>query len=208
MHEMGHFLGYEDLDPQASPYDLMSADLPAGVRRLPQSAVIATVAQRRNAQAQAGGHASAAAEQTQAKDAVFAALAQPQGETTQGKAAGASPTRGGCCTGRSKLGGKSVLGQPVRHIEAALHPLVRPWLPCAVRSALTRFLTASSAITAPGVAWQPYGASREHAPVRWRGCCACRLPRSGSIRPRPAAARAGRCARRGSALPAVPMRKA
>ena len=29
MHEMGHFLGHEDLDPQASPYDLMSADLPA-----------------------------------------------------------------------------------------------------------------------------------------------------------------------------------
>ena len=45
MHEMGHFLGHEDLDPQASPYDLMSADLPAGVRRLPQSAAIAPVAQ-------------------------------------------------------------------------------------------------------------------------------------------------------------------
>ena len=36
MHEMGHFLGHADLDPRAFPYDLMSADLAAGVRRLPQ----------------------------------------------------------------------------------------------------------------------------------------------------------------------------
>ncbi len=36
MHEMGHFLGHADLDPQASFYDLMSADLAVGVRRLPQ----------------------------------------------------------------------------------------------------------------------------------------------------------------------------
>jgi hypothetical protein len=67
MHEMGHFLGCEDLNPQTSPYDLMSADLTVGTRRLPQSV---------------------AAEQALAKDAVFAALAQPQGETTAGKAAG------------------------------------------------------------------------------------------------------------------------
>ena len=84
MHEMGHFLGQNDLNPQLSPYDLMSADLAAGVRRLPDSAVVAAVAQTRSAQAQASGQGSAAA---QAKDAVFGALAQSQGETTTDKAA-------------------------------------------------------------------------------------------------------------------------
>jgi hypothetical protein len=88
MHEMGHFLGHEDLDPQAFPYDLMSADLAVGVRRLPDSAVAAAVAQGSSAQTQAGGQGSVAAEQAQAKDAVFAALAQPQGGTTAGKTAG------------------------------------------------------------------------------------------------------------------------
>ncbi len=66
MHEMGHLLGCQDLNPQASPYDLMSADLAAGIRRLPQSV---------------------AAEQALAKDAVFAALAQPQSGTTAGEPA-------------------------------------------------------------------------------------------------------------------------
>ena len=94
--------------------------------------MIAPVAQRRNAQAQAGGHASAAAEHTQAKDAVYAALAQPQGETTRGKAAGASPTRGGCCTGRSKLGGKSVLSPSARLVDVGLHAPVPFDLSCAV----------------------------------------------------------------------------
>jgi hypothetical protein len=89
MHEMGHFLGHGDLDPQAFPYDLMSADLAVGVRRLPDSAVAAAaVAQGSSAQTQAGGQGSAAAEQAQAKDAVLAALAQPQGGTTAGKTAG------------------------------------------------------------------------------------------------------------------------
>ncbi len=69
MHEMGHFLGHGDLNPQASPYELMSADLAVGVRRLPDSAV-----------AQGSG--------AQAKDAVFAALAQPQGGTTSAASAG------------------------------------------------------------------------------------------------------------------------
>jgi hypothetical protein len=88
MHEMGHFLGHADLDPQAFPYDLMSADLAVGVRRLPDSAVVAAVAQGTSAQTKAGGQGSATAEQAQAKDAVFAALAQPQGGTTAGKTAG------------------------------------------------------------------------------------------------------------------------
>jgi hypothetical protein len=88
MHEMGHFLGHSDLSPQAYPYDLMSADLAVGIRRLPQSAVAAVVAQGRIAQTQAGGQGSAAAEQAQAKDAVLAALAQPQGGSTAGKTAG------------------------------------------------------------------------------------------------------------------------
>ena len=87
MHEMGHFLGHADLDPQASPYDLMSADLAAGIRRLPQSAAAAAVAQGSSVQAQASGQGGEATEQAQAKDAVFAALSQPQGGTTVGKAA-------------------------------------------------------------------------------------------------------------------------
>jgi hypothetical protein len=88
MHEMGHFLGHEDLDPQAFPYDLMSADLAVGVRRLPGSAVAAAAAQGSSAQTQAGGQGGAAAQQAQAKDAVFAALVQPQGGTTADKTAG------------------------------------------------------------------------------------------------------------------------
>jgi hypothetical protein len=83
MHEMGHFLGYSDLSPQAFPYDLMSADLAAGIRRLPAAAA----AQGTSAPTPAGGEDSAVAEQAQAKDAVFAALAQPQGGTTAGKTA-------------------------------------------------------------------------------------------------------------------------
>jgi hypothetical protein len=85
MHEMGHLLGHEDLDSQASPYDLMSAELPVGVRRLPDSSVVAAAAQSRSAQAQASGQGGAA--QAQAMDAVFASLAQPQGGTTSGKTA-------------------------------------------------------------------------------------------------------------------------
>ena len=111
MHEMGHFLGHADLDPQASPYDLMSADLAAGIRRLPESAAAAAVAQGSSVQAQASGQGGEATEQAQAKDAVFAALSQPQGGTTVSKAAGASRTRGGCCMGRSKLGGESLLAR-------------------------------------------------------------------------------------------------
>jgi hypothetical protein len=92
MHEMGHFLGHSDLSPEAFPYDLMSADLAVGIRRLPQSAVAAAVAQGRSAQTQAGGQDSAAAGQGQAKDAIFAALAQPQSGTTADK------TDGGECS--------------------------------------------------------------------------------------------------------------
>ncbi len=88
MHEMGHFLGHDDLSPQAFPYDLMSADLAVGVRRLPDSAVAAAASRSSNAQTQASGQGSAAAEQAQAKDAVLAALAQRQGGTTAGKTAG------------------------------------------------------------------------------------------------------------------------
>jgi hypothetical protein len=88
MHEMGHFLGHDDLNPQASPYDLMSADLAAGVRRLPDSAVLAAVTQGRSTSDRTSGQGSAAAGQVQAKDTVFAALSQSQGGTTQDKAAG------------------------------------------------------------------------------------------------------------------------
>ncbi len=35
MHEIGHVLGYGDLDPAAASGDLMSATLAEGVRRLP-----------------------------------------------------------------------------------------------------------------------------------------------------------------------------
>jgi hypothetical protein len=66
----------------------MSADLAVGIRRLPDSAV----AQGSGAQAQAGSQASDGAEQAQVKDAVFAALAQPQGGTTAGKTAGSEPS--------------------------------------------------------------------------------------------------------------------
>jgi hypothetical protein len=34
MHELGHVLGLEDLDPEDSPHDLMSGTLATGVRRL------------------------------------------------------------------------------------------------------------------------------------------------------------------------------
>jgi hypothetical protein len=63
MHEMGHFLGYPDLNPQAYPYDLMSSELAAGIRRLPDKVV-----------AQGG--------KAQATDAVLAALAQPPSGAT------------------------------------------------------------------------------------------------------------------------------
>jgi hypothetical protein len=69
MHEMGHFLGYQDLDPQVSPYDLMSASLAAGVRRLPDSV-------------------AAQGSSAQATDAALAALAQPQSGATANNAAG------------------------------------------------------------------------------------------------------------------------
>lgn len=35
MHEMGHFLDLDDLDPLAHPHDLMTASIPLSVRRLP-----------------------------------------------------------------------------------------------------------------------------------------------------------------------------
>ena len=130
MHEMGHFLGHEDLAPQVSPYALMSADLAAGIRRLPDSvaaaAVTAAVAQGRSGSAQASGLDAIAAEQVQAQDAVFTALAQPQGGTTQSKAAAREADAWWCCTGRSKLVGKSLLGQPASLVEAALRAPVPP----------------------------------------------------------------------------------
>jgi membrane protease YdiL (CAAX protease family) len=67
------------------------------------NAVEAKLAQGRSVQAQAGGHTSAAAEHAEAKDAVFAALTQPQDGTAAARRLGA--TRGGCCMDRSKLGG-------------------------------------------------------------------------------------------------------
>jgi len=36
-HELGHVLGLGDLDPSTHPHQLMTADLPTGVRRLPRS---------------------------------------------------------------------------------------------------------------------------------------------------------------------------
>jgi len=88
MHEMWHFLGHDDVNPQAFPYDLMSADLAVGIRRLPASAVVAAVAKSTSAQTRAGGQGSTATEQAQVNDAVFAALAQPQAGTTVGATAG------------------------------------------------------------------------------------------------------------------------
>jgi len=35
MHEIGHVLGFDDLDPVAHPTTLMAAELPVGIRRLP-----------------------------------------------------------------------------------------------------------------------------------------------------------------------------
>ena len=35
MHEMGHLLGFADLDPEEEPHDLMAATLAPGVRRVP-----------------------------------------------------------------------------------------------------------------------------------------------------------------------------
>src|SRR4051812_7427265 len=35
MHEMGHVLGLDDLDVQATPHDLMTVSLAPGIRRLP-----------------------------------------------------------------------------------------------------------------------------------------------------------------------------
>jgi hypothetical protein len=35
MHELGHVLGLDDLDPAAAPHDLLTATLPTGTRRLP-----------------------------------------------------------------------------------------------------------------------------------------------------------------------------
>ena len=103
MHEMGHFLGHSDLSPEAFPYDLMSADLAVGIRRLPQSAVAAAVAQGRSAQTQAGGQGSAAAEQVQRKDAFVAALAQAQGESTAGKTAGGESSAWRLLYGREQV---------------------------------------------------------------------------------------------------------
>jgi hypothetical protein len=40
MHEIGHLLGLEDLDPGANPQQLMAADLSQGVRKLPGTAAI------------------------------------------------------------------------------------------------------------------------------------------------------------------------
>jgi hypothetical protein len=42
MHELGHVLGLDDLDPAAAPDDLMAATLPTGARRLPGPAAEAT----------------------------------------------------------------------------------------------------------------------------------------------------------------------
>jgi hypothetical protein len=82
MHELGHLLGYPDLSPQAFPYDLMSSSLSAGVRRLPDS-VTSAVAQGGGTQSHAND--SSVTQQDAAKDAVFAALAQPpSAATTEG----------------------------------------------------------------------------------------------------------------------------
>jgi hypothetical protein len=43
MHEMGHTLGLNDLDPSQSPADLMTETLPTGVRRLPSAADVDAV---------------------------------------------------------------------------------------------------------------------------------------------------------------------
>ena len=80
MHEMGHLLGYPDLNPQTAPYDLMSAELAPGIRRLP------------NALANQAGNA-----QMQATDALFASLVQPQGGTATNNKTAAEPQPWGLC---------------------------------------------------------------------------------------------------------------
>jgi hypothetical protein len=84
---MGHVPGLQYLTPQASSYDLMLAGSVAGGLPLPDSAVVAAVARGKIAQTKASGQGGAAVGPAQAKDAVFAALAQPEGGTTRGKAA-------------------------------------------------------------------------------------------------------------------------
>jgi hypothetical protein len=42
LHELGHVLGFEDIDPEENPDDLMSATLDTGVRRLDTRTVITT----------------------------------------------------------------------------------------------------------------------------------------------------------------------
>ena len=86
VHQMGHVPGIQDLTPQASSYDLMLAGSVAGDLPLPDSAVVAAVAQGKIAQTKASSQGGAAAGQVQAKDAVFAALVQPEGGTPRGKA--------------------------------------------------------------------------------------------------------------------------
>jgi hypothetical protein len=39
MHELGHVIGFDDLDPAAVPHDLFTATLPTGTRRLPTAGV-------------------------------------------------------------------------------------------------------------------------------------------------------------------------
>ena len=79
MHELGHLLGHPDLSPQTFPDDLMSSSLSAGLRRLPDS--VAPTAARSAAPAQPSSPSSVA-QRDAAKDAIFAALAQPPSAAT------------------------------------------------------------------------------------------------------------------------------
>jgi hypothetical protein len=87
MHDSRHSPAPDSLALSASSYDPTSAVRGVGVSRLPDAAVLAAVAQGRTVPAYAHGQGGTVAGSTQAKDAVFAALAQPQGGTTQDKAA-------------------------------------------------------------------------------------------------------------------------
>ncbi len=57
MHELGHILGYGDLDADTNPHELMTANLSQGIRRLPKSNAVAA-----NDSAEAGTASSAASE--------------------------------------------------------------------------------------------------------------------------------------------------
>ena len=117
----------------------MSADLAAGVRRLPQSAVIATVAGAETLRPRRAVTPARLLNKPRRKTRCLPHWPNRRVKQLRARLPGASPTRGGCCTGRGKLGGKSVLGQPARLVNVGLHAPVPFDLSCAVAKGCTAF---------------------------------------------------------------------